>query len=464
VIAQGILAAILKHVFPVPGTLRAMAFEQFAQLTRRTRIAIAILTALLVGLALWVSALFLNPGPPRTIVLASGPETGLYHQFALRYKARLAEDGIRVVERMTNGAAENLRLLLDPREKVDVAFMQGGVATAAGLKVDDLEMLASLYYEPLWMFHHDDLPVTQINQLAGKRIAVGPLGSGTHALVMLLMNVNGINQHDADIRPIGGTDAVQALQKREIDVAFFVGGADSPAIQKALRDPALELVTLVRADAYQRRFTFMTKLTLPKGTIDLAKDIPGSTIELIGTKAMLVAREDLHPALISVLLDAAREIHHQQGYFEAAGEFPGTAPLDFPVSEEADQHRRFGPTYLYRIMPFWVASLIERMLIIVVPLLAVLVPLANYLPQFLRWRVRSRIYRWYGELALLERDIATREGALPIEQWLKDLDRIEQAVYRIPTPVSYASERYTLREHVALVRRTVLAKTDALRP
>ncbi len=438
-----------------------MAFEQFALLTRRTRVGIAILTALLLGLALWLSALFFSPGPPRSIVLASGPEAGLYHQFALRYKAKLAEDGIRVVERMTNGADENLRLLLDPREKVDVAFMQGGVATAAGVNVDGLAMLASLFYEPLWMFHHDDFPVTQINQLVGKRIATGPFGSGTHALVTQLMNVNDVNASDAEIRPIGGMEAVQALQKREIDVAFFVGGADSPAIQKALRDPALKVVSLARADAYQRRFAFMTKLTLPMGTIDLAHDIPDANIELIGTKAMLVARHNMHPALISVLIDAARDIHNQQGYFETASEFPGTAPLDIPVSADADQHRRFGPSYLYRIMPFWAASLIERMLIIVVPLMAVLVPLANYLPQFMRWRVRSRIYRWYGELALLERDIATREGTLPIQQWLKDLDRVEQAVYRISTPVSYASERYTLREHVALVRRMVLSKADA---
>lgn len=438
-----------------------MAFEQFALLTRRTRIGIAVLTALLVGLALWVSALFLNPGPPRTIVLASGTEAGLYHKFALRYQEILAEHGIRVVERITQGADENLRLLLDPRENIDVAFMQGGVATASGANVDSIEMLATLYYEPLWMLHHDDFPVTRINQLGGKRIAAGRPGSGTHALATLLMKINGVNAADTDIRPIGDMDAVRALQKREIDVAFFVGGAGSSVIQNALRDPALELVSLVRADAYQRRLPFMTKLTLPRGTIDLALDIPNANIDLIGTKAMLVAREDMHPALISVLIDAAREIHSPQGFFESAGEFPGITPLDVPVSAYADQHRRFGPTYLYRIMPFWAASLIERMLIIVVPLLAVLVPLANYLPQFLRWRVRSRIYRWYGELALLERDIATRQGALPIQQWLADLDRIEQAVYRIPTPVSYASERYTLREHVALVRQNVLAKADA---
>ena len=435
-----------------------MVFEHFAQLSRSTRIRLAILTALLLGLASWLAATLVNPGPPRTIVLASGPEAGLYHQYAQRYKSLLAEQGIRVDERMTNGAEDNLRLLLDPVSKVDVAFMQGGVAAAIGANVEPLEMLASLYYEPVWMFHHDDFPVTRINQLKGKRVAMGPIGSGAHALVTTLMIANGIQPSSADIRPIGGNEALRALQKREVDVAFFVGGAASPVIQQAMRDEALELVSLTNTEAYPRRYPYLFRLSLPMGTIDLARNIPDSNIDMIGTKAMLVARDNLHPALISVLFDTMREVHGEQGYFESAGEFPGTTPVDFQVSNSADQHRRFGPTYLYRIMPFWVASLIERMLIIVLPLLVVLVPIANYLPVILRWRVRSRIYRWYGELALLERDIATRTAPVPIEQWLQDLDRIEQAVYRIRTPISYASERYTLREHLALVRRSAIAK------
>jgi hypothetical protein len=182
---------------------------------------------------------------------------------------------------------------------------------------------------------------------------------------------------------------------------------------------------------------------------------------MVGTKAMLAARDGLHPALINLLIDAAREIHGEQGYFEAPGEFPGTAPVDLRVSAYADQHKRFGPSFLYRFLPFWVASIVERTIILVVPLLVVLVPLMNYLPQFLRWRVRSRIYRWYGELALMERDVATRKGELPVEKWLHDLDRIERAVGQIRTPAKFASEAYTLREHVGLVRRAVLARAGA---
>jgi hypothetical protein len=221
-------------------------------------------------------------------------------------------------------------------------------------------------------------------------------------------------------------------------------------------------MNLMHADAYPRRLPFLTKLTLPYGTIDLATNTPDQDVVMIGTKAMLVARDDLHPALINLLIDAAREIHGRQGYFETAGEFPGTAQVDdIAVSPYADQHRRFGPRFLYRYLPFWLATYAERALILIIPLVVILVPLMNLLPQLVRWRIRSRIYRWYGELALLERDVATRQGTLPIEKWLKDLDRIDEAVEHIHPPTSFASEAYTLREHVGLVRRAILAKAGA---
>jgi TRAP transporter TAXI family solute receptor len=439
-----------------------MGFEDFAALSRRDCVRIAVLVAALVVAVFWASAQFLKPGPPRHIVLASGAESGIYHQYALRYKEILGRQGVAVDERMTAGAVDNLRVLLDPKSGVDVAFMQGGIATFP--ETDGLVMLASLYYEPLWIFYRDAATLTQINQLHGKRIAIGIAGSGTRALVAQLFAANGLTgpsgagRDHTDIVALGGGAALHALKAGEIDAALFVGGADTPAIQQALRDPVIKLMSLAGADAYPRRFPFLTKLTLPFGTVDLAVNVPERDVAMIGTKAMLVARNGLHPALIDLLADAAREIHGRQGYFEAAGEFPGTAPVDLPVSPYADQHRRFGPSFLHRYLPFWLATFVERAVIVIVPLVVVLVPLLNFLPQFMRWRVRSRIYRWYGKLTLMERDVATLQGTLPVGKWLQDLDRVEQAVERIRTPASFASEAYTLREHIGLVRRAVLAK------
>jgi hypothetical protein len=217
-------------------------------------------------------------------------------------------------------------------------------------------------------------------------------------------------------------------------------------------------MSMERADAYPRRFSYITKLTLPAGTVDFAKHIPDQEIKLIGTKAMLVARDDLSPSITTLLLDAARELHSQQGYFAGVGEFPNAGPVDLPVSADASRHLRFGPSLLHRYLPFFVATYLEWLIVLLVPLLVVLVPMTNLLPQVFRWRARSRIYRLYGELKLLEREIGSRTGTVPIAHWIAQIDRLEQAAARTGTPASYASEAYTLREHIALVRRTVSQK------
>lgn len=433
--------------------------ENLTMLSHRDMIRTAVLAIVLVVATFWVSLQFLAPAPPRRIVLASGAEFGLYHRYAQRYKEILARDGIAVEERMTRGAGDSLGLLLDPKSGVDVAFMQGGVATFP--QADDIVMLASLYYEPLWIFYRDAGTLSEIASLRGRRIAIGTPGSGTSAFVTPLLAANGLTSDNTPLVPLGGTDALSALQKGDVAAAMYVGGAQTPLIRSALLDPSLKLMNLVRADAYPRLFPFITKLTLPQGTIDLAADIPAREITLIGTKSMLVARASLHPALVNLLVDAAHEIHGGQGVFEAAGEFPSTAHVDLRVSPDADRHRRFGASVLYRYMPFWVATLVERAVILLVPLVVILVPLLNLLPAFLRWRVRSRIYRWYGELVLIERDVGSRKGEPPIRQWLEKLDRIERAVAGTRTPPGFASEAYTLREHVALVRRAVMVKAGA---
>jgi TRAP-type uncharacterized transport system substrate-binding protein len=436
-----------------------MSSIDLASLSRRDRLLGILLFAALLAATLWIFARFLQPAPSRHIVLASGAGFGLYHQYAERYRQILARDGVVIEERMTEGAAENLRLLEDPKSGVDVAFMQGGIAN--GAQAEDVEMLASLYYEPLWVFYRAPGTLSRLNELQGKRIAIGTVGSGTRALVEPLLDFNEVKPANSTLLPLAGDAAVRALQAGEVDAALLVGGAQSPIVVKALRDPALKLLSFARADAYTRRFPHITKLTLPAGTIDLGLNIPAEDVVLIGTKAMLVARPGLHPALVNLLIDATSEIHSKQGYFEGPGEFPSVLPVDLPVSADAERHKRFGPSFIHRFLPFWVATFVERFVLLVLPLIVVAVPVINYFPEFLRWRVRSRVYRWYGELALLERDVQSHQAPFPIQRWLQDLDRIEHAVEDIKVPTNLASEAYTLRGHVDMVRRAVLAKAAA---
>ena len=396
---------------------------------------------------------------PRKIVIASGPQEGLYHVFAQRYRAILARDGVTLEVRKTGGAAENARLVADPKSGVDVAFMQGGVIREPG----NVVMLASLYYEPLWVFYRGQEALSQLDKLRFRKVAIGNPDQGVGLFVEPLLKANNVTGFNSRLEPIGNLEALRALQAGQVDAAMFVGGVESDAIFQALHDTNLKLMSFSRAEAYQRRFDHITKLTLPSGTVDLGLEIPPADVTLISTEAMLVARDDLPAAIVNLLLEAARESHSDQGYFERPREFPNTDPVDIPVSVDADRHHRFGPSFLHRYLPFFFATFLERLVILLVPLLVVIVPLVNLLPQLLRWRIRSRVYRWYGELALLERDVASRTGELPIEEWLAKIDRIEGGAARIKTPTSYASEAYTLREHIGLVRRNILAKSTARR-
>jgi TRAP-type uncharacterized transport system substrate-binding protein len=434
-----------------------MTLEDLALLSRRDRLRMVVLVVVILVAVAWAAAHFLQPAPPRRIVLASGLEDGLFHRYAQRYIEILARSGVTVEERMTTGAGDSLRLLLDANSGVDIAFTQGGVARFP--EANGVVMLASLYYVPMWIFYSGTETLTQINELRYRRIAFGLEGSGTRAFAEPLLAINGLTTGNVTMLPMSNSAALRALQSGEVAAAIFVDGAENQAVWNALHDPKLKLMNFRRADTYHRRFHFITKLTLPPGVIDFALNIPEQEVALIGTKAMLVARDGLHPALVNLLADAAREIHGGPGLFEEAGEFPGTTQVDLRVSADADRHKRFGPSFLYQYLPFWMATIAERAIIVLLPLAVVLVPLFNYLPQFLRWRVRSRVYRWYGELALLERDVVTRTGELPVEKWLSDLDRIEQAVARIHTPAGFASEAYTLREHIGLVRRAAMART-----
>jgi TRAP-type uncharacterized transport system substrate-binding protein len=435
-----------------------MTFENFAFLSSRGRFSLAAIILALIAAAVWAVAYFLQTAPPRHIVLASGLEDGLLHQYAKRYIEILARSGVTVEERMTNGPGDNLRLLQDPHSGVDIGFTQGGIAKFP--EANNVMMLASLYYVPMWIFYRNTDTLSQVNELRNRRVAVGVGGSGARSLGDAVLALNGLTSHNITMQPLSNRAALLALRSGEVDAAIFVDGAENRAVWTALHDPTLKLLSYRRAEAYHRRLNFITKLTLPAGVIDLANNIPESEVELIGTKEMLAARDGFHPALVHLLVDAAREIHGKQGLFEEAGEFPGTTQVDLRVSTDADQHKRFGRSFLYQYLPFWVATLAERAIIILLPLAAVLFPLFHYLPQLLRWRVRSRIYRWYGELALLERDVAARTGTLPTEKWLADLERVERAVARIHTPAGFASEAYTLREHIGLVRRAIIARNS----
>jgi len=401
---------------------------------------------------------FVDPAPPRQITVAAGPSSGVYYDVAVKYSHIFAKDGVTLVVQETTGSVENLRLLLDEKSGVDAIFMQGGIG--AGAASEDLVSLGSIYYEPLWLFHRANLDIRHLGDLRGKRIAVGIDGSGTKALAKQLLEMNSVTAGNSQMLHLNNQDAVDMLLEGEIDAAFSVvayrGGSDHPL----MLDPDIRLFSFSRGAAYTQRLHFLSLLRLPEGAFNFTYNLPEDDIYLLAPTAQLVVRKDFHPALIDLLLNAAREVGSPAGVFERREDFPTPRFLDFPLSGEAEQYYQRGPQLLQRVLPFWLANLASRMKIMLLPLLALLFPLLKLLPPFYRWRMRSRIYRWYHQLMDIDGEILNGDVRLRKDEFLSRLDIIEQNVSQISVPLGFSRELFDMRVHIEMLRKK-LSATDA---
>ena len=410
----------------------------------------------IVAVAGWLTVKSVRFAPPHSIRFVSGPDGSSYRNQADRYKKIIEAYGVKVEVLPSRGALDNLQRLADPKSKIDVGFVQGGLSD--GIDTTHLTSLGSVFAQPLMVYARAPEPLESLAPLKGKRLALGHEGSGTRVLALKLLKGNDIEGPPTELLDIGGEQAAQALIAGSIDAAFLMGDSATPQVMRSLRAvEGVDLVSLRQADAYLRKFRFLSKLTLPEGAMDLAKDYPPRTLQLVGPTVELVAREDLHPALSDLLISAAREIHGGAGMFRNAGEFPAPLARDFRISPKAEGYYKSGQQFLYKRLPFWLASLIDRRLVLLVPLLVILVPASRILPAIYRWRARSRIYRWYGVLMAIERDVARRGSPDEAARVMERIDEIARAVEDVRTPLSFADQLYVLRDHVAAVRRRAQA-------
>lgn len=420
---------------------------------------VAILLA--TGLLIWH---LMAPAPPNDLVIATGPADGAYASYGERYRQILATDGLTLEVVHTSGSTENQQLLAD--RKVDVAFIQGGTIgmNEDGEPPKGMEALASLYYEPLWVFVRGNQTPNRLSQLADKRIAIGPEGSGTRPLALALLSASGIETTGntaAKFLPIGGEDASEALLKGRIDAAFFVTGMVSPAMQSLIDSPAVRLMNFVQAEALSHRLPFLSAVTLPRGGIDLARDLPPRPITLVAPAAQLVARDTINPALVDALLEAAQKIHRQGRLFEKPGEFPSRNFLELPLNTEADHYFRSGPSIARRYLPFWAASVVERALILLLPLLTLAIPLMKFAPGVYNWQVSRRIVKWYRDLRRIESEAEKANFSSERRQALiAELDSIQTQVAHVHVPNAYAQSLYDLRGHIDLVRKLIESRAD----
>ena len=423
----------------------------------------------------------LDPTPPRHVVLATGGPQGAYAEFGKRYAEELARYGVTVELRSTRGGAENLRLLRNPKEQVDLAFIQGGGGDALYAIDEDesgLVSLGGLFYEPVWVFYREEAAkrlgretreadvaktgkLTRLSQVAALRVNAGAHGSGALNLWSKLLNANRIEPDAAKTSNLSATPAVVALLAGEIDALVFVSAPESALVRMLLQTPGIRLFDFAQAEAYARRFSFLSALTVPRGVVDLAKDFPPEDVHLVAPTASLFAREGTHPAIVQLFVQAAQRIHGGPGWFNRARQFPSMQDNEVPLAKEAERFYRNGSPFLQRYLPFWLANFIDRMWVVLLSLVAILIPLSRVIPPLYEFRVRSRIFRWYAQLRQIEAGLADKEADhVKLHQ---ELEALDARVGGITVPLSHADELYALRTHIELIRAR-LEKRTPLQP
>ena len=411
-------------------------------------IAFLILVAILFAI-LWV----LVPPPPRSIELATGFPTGLYQEFGKKLQAELAQEGVSLKLRTTGGTSDNLALLSNPDSGVDFAMVQGGVADLS--KHPNFVSIAGVFYEPVWVWYRESSFPNEsgrlglLSQLKGKRVSIGNEGSGTLSLASQLLEASGLSLGDIRAEKLKPLDALEKFKKGELDAVFLVSAAEAPLVKSFYETPGIRLMSFEQAEAYVHLFPFLSKVTVPRGVVSIAYDLPRQDIQVLAATATLVGKQDVSPALVTLLLGDTYEILKTYSYLQKPGEFPSGTGLDFPLHVDAEIYLKDGPSLLHRHLPFWTAVWIGRFAKIVIPLLVILIPLFTYIPAAKNLLLRLKLSQVYDELKKIEKNASNPDLK---EKNFRDLEDIERRVGNIKVSMLDAKELYDLKGHVGEVR------------
>ena len=415
-----------------------------------------LLAVALLGLAYW----WLDPNPPKRVTLATGPAQSAYAEFGLRYRKALAASGIEVVLLPSEGSSANLQLLL--QGKADLGFVQGGSASPAAGDDQRPVSLGGLFLEPVWLFYRADAAqkavpsgtLDTLSQLKGLRVNVGTAGSGVPNLMGALFELNRMETPGVILSQLDQTAATVAFLGGDIDALVFASAPESLMVQMLLQTPGVKLMDFAQNEAYSRRLPFLAPVSLPRGVVDMAADVPAQDVRLVAPTTTLLARPDVHPAILQLFSQAALVLHGNAGWFSRSHEFPIAANAEFALAKEAERTIRNGVPLLQRYLPFSLANLLERMWLSLGIIIALLLPLSRIVPPLYEFRIRSRVFRWYAQL----RDIESRHASDPAmaQAMVDELDLLDARAGKVVVPLSHADELYALRNHIELVRQKLL--------
>ncbi|GAB3097879.1 TAXI family TRAP transporter solute-binding subunit [Cupriavidus yeoncheonensis] len=399
----------------------------------------------------WGVEVVLEPAIQRTIVITTGADKGIYRGFADRYAPLLKRDGITLDIRSSAGSVENYARLTDSDSEYDVGFIQSGTTTPK--EADHLQTIAAVSYEPIWVFYRGKATIDRLAQLSGKRISIGVPGSGLLNVSRVLLGHSGVNASNSTLLEMDATQAFERLRDGRLDAAFFIGRPDADMQQKLLNSD-LKLMNFAQADALVQRFPSLSKLTFPRASTSIARDLPQADVTLLAATALLVSKDTLHPALVYLLLEAARSVHGGEDYFTRLGTFPNLNTSEFPISDESTRYFKSGRPFLQRYLPFWLASFIERRLLILLPFMALLLGLLQALPRMIEARYKKRLVVWYQEIKALEDEIwrNRKPTTEQVAQWRDEIEDIDANASEIRLPHRYFQDVYALKQAIGVVR------------
>lgn len=420
----------------------------------------ALLTLALLVLAYW----WLDPNPPKHVVLATGPAQSAYDEFGKRYASALARYGITVELLPSEGSSANLQLIRTG--KADIGFVQGGSADIGYDDEDSIVSLGSLFVEPLWLFYREDYgrklspdgTITRLNQFKGARVNVGTPGSGVPRLFSTLLDVNRIDHQSMQLSELEQTPATVAFLNGDLDALVFASAPESLMVQMLLQSPGVKLLDFAQSEAYSRRFGYFTPVVMPQGVVDLSANVPAEDVRLVASTTSLLASARTHPAILQLFAQTAVSLHGGAGWFSHAREYPSLEHSEVPISPEAVRAIRNGPPFLQRYLPFWIANLVERMWLAMGLILALALPLSRVVPPLYAFRIRSRVFRWYGQLRQIEQRSTQTDETPDLSALLAEIDALEDKVEQVVIPLSYTDELYALRSNIALVRQKLQGK------
>ncbi|MDP3888045.1 TAXI family TRAP transporter solute-binding subunit [Hydrogenophaga sp.] len=420
----------------------------------------ALLTLALLAFTYW----WLDPNPPKRVVLATGPAQSAYDEFGKRYATALARYGITVELLPTEGSSANLELLRSGQ--ADIGFVQGGSADFGYDEEESIVSLGSLFVEPLWLFYREDAAqrlkqkptIANLSELQGGRVNVGTPGSGVPRLFATLLDVNRIDRQKMQLSELEQTPATVAFLDGELDALVFASAPESLMVQMLLQSPGVHLLDFAQSEAYSRRFAYLTPVVMPQGVVDLSKNVPAQDVRLVASTTSLLAGAKTHPAILQLFAQTATDLHGGGGWFSRAREYPSLEHSEVPLSPEAVRAIKNGPPFLQRYLPFWLANLVERMWLAMGLILALALPLSRVVPPLYAFRIRSRVFRWYAQLRSIEQRSQENDGPLQLSELLEQLDALEEKVEQVVVPLSYTDELYALRNNIALVRQKLLQR------